>query len=82
MKELSNNLKFEEANLIKTKIKALENYQYKSTVVSPKISNVDVFSYVKDENFVYVNFLQISLGSIVRSFNLETLCGWKTHIFS
>ena len=71
MKELSNNLKFEEANLIKGKIKALENYQYKSTVVSPKISNVDVFSYVKDENFVYVNFLQISLGSIVRSFNLE-----------
>ena len=71
MKELSENLKFEEANLIKGKIKALENYQYKSTVVSPKISNVDVFSYVEDESFVYVNFLQISLGSIVRSFNLE-----------
>ena len=71
MKELSENLKFEEANLIKVKIKALENYQYKSTVVSPKISNVDVFSYVEDESFVYVNFLQISLGSIVRSFNLE-----------
>jgi len=63
MKELSKNLKFEEADLIKSKIKALENYQYKSTVVSPKISNVDVFSYIEDENFVYVNFLQISLGS-------------------
>ena len=71
MKELAENLKFEEANLIKSKIQALENYQYKSTVVSPKISNVDIFSYVEDETFVYVNFLQISLGSIVRSFNLE-----------
>jgi len=71
MNELSKNLKFEEANLVKSKIKALENYQYKSTVVSPKISNVDIFSYVEDENFVYINFLQISLGSIVRSFNLE-----------
>ena len=40
-------------------------------MVSPKISNVDVFSYIEDENFVYVNFLQISLGSIVRSFNIE-----------
>ena len=50
MKDLSINLKFEQANLIKEKINALENYQYKSTVVSPKISNVDVFSYIEDEN--------------------------------
>jgi excinuclease ABC subunit C len=71
MKDLSINLKFEEANLIKGKINALENYQYKSTVVSPNISDVDVFSYAEDEKFVYVNFLQISLGSIVRSFNIE-----------
>ena len=71
MKDLSINLKFEQANLIKEKINALENYQYKSTVVSPKISDVDVFSYTEDEKFVYVNFLQISLGSIVRSFNIE-----------
>ena len=40
MKDLSINLKFEQANLIKEKINALENYQYKSTVVSPKISDV------------------------------------------
>tara|TARA_B110000091_G_scaffold174597_1_gene188671 strand:+ start:182 stop:1981 length:1800 start_codon:yes stop_codon:yes gene_type:complete len=71
MKDLSINLKFEQANLIKEKINALENYQHKSTVVSPKISDVDVFSYTEDEKFVYVNFLQISLGSIVRSFNIE-----------
>tara|TARA_B100000767_G_scaffold87601_1_gene84181 strand:+ start:383 stop:2182 length:1800 start_codon:yes stop_codon:yes gene_type:complete len=71
MKVMADDLKFEQANLIKSKINALENYQYKSTVVNPKISNVDVFSYSEDENFVYVNFLQISFGSIVRSFNLE-----------
>ena len=71
MKVMADDLKFEQANLIKGKINALENYQYKSTVVNPKISNVDVFSYSEDENFVYVNFLQISFGSIVRSFNLE-----------
>jgi excinuclease ABC subunit C len=71
MIDLSINLKFEQANLIKEKINALENYQYKSTVISPKISDVDVFSYSEDEKFVYVNFLQISLGSIVRSFNIE-----------
>ena len=43
----------------------------KSTVVNPKINNVDVFSIVSDESYGYVNFLQISFGSIVRSHTLE-----------
>ena len=39
--------------------------------MSPKISNVDVFSIVSDESYAYVNFLQLSLGSIVRSHTME-----------
>src|SRR5690606_7975387 len=49
----------------------LENYQAKSTIVNPKISNVDVFSIVSDESYGYVNFLQLSYGSIIRSHTLE-----------
>ncbi len=71
MKVLAENMQFEEAQLIKEKIEVLENYQAKSTIVNPKISNVDVFSIMSDEGYGYINFLQISYGSIVRSHTLE-----------
>jgi excinuclease ABC subunit C len=71
MKLYADNLEFEAAQSLKEKIQILENYQAKSTIVNPKISNVDVFSIVSDESFAYVNFLQLSHGSIIRSHTLE-----------
>ncbi|MEO8935156.1 MAG: excinuclease ABC subunit UvrC [Xanthomarina sp.] len=71
MKVFAEAMQFEEAHIIKEKIEVLENYQAKSTVVNPKISNVDVFSIVSDEGYGYVNFLQLSYGSIIRSHTLE-----------
>jgi len=71
MKQYAENMHFEEAQKIKEKIDVLENYQSKSTIVNPKISNVDVFSIVSDESYGYVNFLQLSYGSIIRSHTLE-----------
>lgn len=71
MKEFAENLQFEDAQRVKEKIDVLENYQVKSTVVNPKINNVDVFSIVSDEGYAYVNYLQISFGSIIRSHTLE-----------
>jgi len=71
MKNFAANMEFEEAQKIKEKIEVLENYQSKSTIINPKISNVDVFSIVSDDSFGYVNFLQLSYGSIIRSHTLE-----------
>lgn len=71
MQEYSDNLEFEAAQEIKEKIDALEKYQAKSTVVNPKITNVDVYSIVSDEGYGYVNFLQISHGAIIRSHTIE-----------
>ncbi len=71
MMQLAAEMRFEEAQEIKLKIEALENYQAKSTIVNPKISNVDVFSIVSDETTAYVNFLQIIHGAIIRSHTLE-----------
>ncbi|WP_413999619.1 excinuclease ABC subunit UvrC [Flavobacterium sp. W1B] len=71
MIELAQNMHFEEAQKIKEKIEVLENYQSRSTIVNPKITNVDVFSIVSDESAAYVNFLQISHGSIIRSHTME-----------
>jgi excinuclease ABC subunit C len=71
MKALAEAMKFEEAQKIKEKIIILENYQAKSTIVNPKITNVDVFSIISDESYGYVNFLQLSYGAIIRSHTLE-----------
>ncbi|RZN84716.1 MAG: excinuclease ABC subunit UvrC [Winogradskyella sp.] len=71
MKTFAENMQFEDAQKVKEKLDILENYQAKSTVVNPKISNVDVFSIVSDESYAYINFLQLSYGSIIRSHTLE-----------
>lgn len=71
MNKYAQDLHFEEAQKIKEKIEVLENYQSRSTIVNPKITNIDVFSIVSDESAAYVNFLQISQGSIIRSHTLE-----------
>ncbi|MFC7356315.1 excinuclease ABC subunit UvrC [Jejudonia soesokkakensis] len=71
MKHYAANLQFEDAQRVKEKIDILQGYQSKSTVVNPKINNVDVFSIVSDESYGYVNFLQLSYGAIIRSHTLE-----------
>ena len=64
-------LEFEKAHIIKEKIDALEKFQSKSTVVSPTITNVDVFSITSDEKTAYVNFLKVVNGSIIQGHTIE-----------
>ncbi|MAV80105.1 MAG: excinuclease ABC subunit C [Flavobacteriaceae bacterium TMED171] len=71
MEEYANAMKFESAHEIKEKLESLENYQAKSTVVSPKITNVDVFTIISDESYGYVNFFQVAFGSIIMSHTVE-----------
>ena len=71
MLEYASAMQFEAAQKIKEKIEVLENYQARSTILNPKISNIDVFSIVSDETMAYVNFLQIAHGAIIRSHTLE-----------
>lgn len=71
MMKYAEEMRFEEAQKMKEKIDLLENYQAKSTVVNPKISNVDVFSIISDEGSAYINMLQIKNGAVIRSHTLE-----------
>ena len=71
MTDLASEMHFEEAQKIKEKIEILENYQSRSTIINPKITNIDVFSIVSDESAAFINFLQISHGSIIRSHTME-----------
>lgn len=64
-------LNFEEAEHAKQKMQLLENYQSKSTVVNATISNVDVFSLVKDEKSCFINYLKVVQGSIIQSYTTE-----------
>ena len=65
----SNSEEYEKADECKNKLKALENYQSKSMVVSSKIKDLDIYSIISDENYAYINFTQISNGYIISSFN-------------
>jgi excinuclease ABC subunit C len=62
---------FENAQLVKEKLEILENYKSKSTIVNPRISNVDVFSVLDEENQAYVNYLKVMNGSIVQAHTVE-----------
>jgi len=71
MRSFSENLEFEKANEVKTKIDLLKNYQNKSTVVSQTITNVDVFTIVEEEDAFFVNFMHLVQGAIVQLSSLE-----------
>lgn len=71
MQDYAVNLEFEKAQEVKVKLDALENYQSKSTVVSPSVHNVDVFTIFSDTDSAYVNYFKIVNGAIIQSHNIE-----------
>jgi excinuclease ABC subunit C len=71
MKSYAEAYKYEEAQLIKSKIEILEKYRSKSTIVNQRINNVDVFSIVEDGKLAFVNYLKIVSGAIVQAHTVE-----------
>jgi excinuclease ABC subunit C len=71
MQAFAENLDFEKAQEHKIKLDALEDYQGKSTVVNPKIKDVDVFSIETDEKNAFVNYLKVVNGAIINTYTLE-----------
>ncbi len=62
---------FEKAQIVKEKLELLERYKSKSTIVNPKIDNVDVFSIIVDEQSAFANFLKVVDGAIVQGHSME-----------
>ena len=71
MSGFSEKLDFENAQKIKEKITLLSNYQSKSSIVSSKINNVDVFTITSEKNIAFVNYLKITNGAIIQSHTVE-----------
>ncbi len=71
MLTLAAELRFEEAQAVKEKYEVIENYRSKSTVVTPMLHNIDVFSMIDDEDSAYVNYMHIGNGAIVQAYTVE-----------
>lgn len=71
MQVLAGELKFEEAQKIKEKYEVIENYRSKSTVVTPMLHNIDVFTIAENERSAYINFMHIGNGAIVQAYTFE-----------
>ena len=71
MMRFSEELRFEEAEEVKRKYLALDNFVSSSEVVSHTINNVDVFSITSDEKMAFINYIHVSNGSINQSFTIE-----------
>jgi len=63
-------MKFEQAHVLKEKLALFEDYQGKSTVVNPNIHDVDVFAIADDEKEAFVNYLKVVNGAIIHTYTL------------
>jgi excinuclease ABC subunit C len=71
MNEFAEQMDFERANEFKEKIEILEAYRSKSTIVNPKLNNIDVYGYTETDEFAFINFLKIANGTVVRTRSYE-----------
>jgi excinuclease ABC subunit C len=67
MQQHAMDLHFEKAELTRKKIEHLENYEARSVIVSSHLSNIDVFTILKEDKWAYVNYLMVQNGTIVQT---------------
>ena len=71
MQEYAANMQFERAEEFRYKIELLSNYESKSTIVNPKLTDIDVYGYTENDNAAFINYLKIGNGTIVRTHAME-----------
>lgn len=71
MTKAAQELKFEQAALLKERLRLLQNFQAKSSVISKGINTADIFTIQESEGFAVVNYLKVNSGVVVQSYNLQ-----------
>lgn len=71
MMTYAENMEFEKAKVIKNKIETLEQFVVKSIVVSPTMTDMDVFGMDEEDDCISISFLRIIDGAIVQAHILE-----------
>lgn len=80
MKEAAGRLEFEKAQQLKLRIESLEQYQSKSTIVSPTISDVEVLYPMIFEKWAAVNYMKIVNGAIIHLQTIEVKNGAEDNL--
>ena len=71
MLQLANQLRFEEAEVLKRRYKLLEHVRRRSVIVNPTVHNIDVFGLLRDDDAAWVNYMHMRGGAVVQSLTLE-----------
>lgn len=71
MERLAAALKFEEAQELKLQYEAVARYRARSVIISQTIEDVDVFGVDEDDDDVFVNYMHVRSGAVVRSLTLQ-----------
>ena len=71
MNQAAQKMEYEKAALYKRKLDLLSGFRSKNTVVNKSITDLDVITITSDEEFAYINFMQIKEGAIIHSQNKE-----------
>lgn len=71
MLQAAEELRFEDAEVLKGKYNLLEKFASKSEVVSHTITNVDVFTLTEDDTRAYINYMHVTNGAINQAFTYE-----------
>jgi excinuclease ABC subunit C len=71
MAEYAASLSFEKAEMMRKKLEHVETYQARSVIVSRHLTNLDVFSILKDGDVAYVNYLMVENGTVVQTHTVE-----------
>ena len=71
MKTLAAEMRFEEAQRVKEKYHVIESFRTKSTVVTPTLHHIDVFSFDETDQSAFINYMYIGNGAIVQVYTIE-----------
>ena len=71
MLTLSDQMKYEEAALVKEKYELLERFRSKTVITNTNAGEIDVFGYAEDGDKVYISILHLNHGSIVKGQTVE-----------
>ena len=71
MKEYAAKRDYENAQKAKERLLLLQKYQSRSTVVNPRVNNVDVYAIEENNSHAFVNYMKVVEGSIVQTHTVE-----------
>lgn len=71
MTEYADQTLFEKAEEFRQKLEILTGFENKSTIVNPRLTDIDVYGYTENETDAFMNYLKIVNGTVVKTRAIE-----------